>query len=346
MKWYEEIKNTDGQGVVVSSRVRLARNLARYNFPSHCSEGDARGVIQEIAKVVEESQDLTGKLLRMEEVRQLDKVVMMEKHLISPLFINSHLPGALYVTEDEDLSIMVNEEDHLRIQSMMAGDHLQKALEKADALDSILEEHLMYAFNSQLGYLTSCPTNVGTGMRASYMVHVPALESTGQFQYILEAIGKFGLTVRGIYGESSDALGSMFQISNQVTLGISEQEILDNLSAVTRQIVKQELVVREQLLKEKYSELEDAVFRSYGLMRYARVLTAKEAMTLLSDLKLGIELGVLKTKQAMTMNIYTLMMSIQPASLQKMESRSMSVQERDMARAEYIRKNLPEIIGG
>ncbi len=191
--------------------------------------------------------------------------------------------------------------------------------------------------------MTACPTNLGTGLRASYMIHVPGLETSGQLQLILEAIGKFGLTVRGIYGEGSDAQGSVFQISNQVTLGMTEQEIVDNLTSVTKQIVEQELMVRNKLLKERRYHFEDAVYRSYGILSHARLITSKEAMTMLSDMKLGIELGIVKTEDHTNINIYNLMSKIQPANLQIMHSRHLSADERDMARAEYLREHLPKI---
>lgn len=347
MKWYEKSDVFDG--VIVSSRVRLARNFSEFPFPNRCQETQAQLIIEKSQKALEQvSQVNTGQqydFILMNSVPQLDKVVMMERHLISPLFINSQLPTALFTSEDECISVMINEEDHLRVQAMVTGGDLMAAYQLANQLDSLLENKIPYAFDTQLGYLTSCPTNVGTGMRASYMIHVPALETTGQLQIILDAIGKFGLTVRGIYGENSDALGGMFQISNQVTLGLSEQEIMDNLTSVTKQIVQQELLVREKLLGDKRMDFEDAVFRSYGLLKYARVLTAKEAMTLLSDFKLGLELGIIKCQKELPMNIYELMMTIQPANLQKIERRVLNVDERDMVRAQFIRKNIPDIIG-
>ncbi len=269
---------------------------------------------------------------------------MMEKHIISPFFVKVKWPAYLILSKDEALSIMVNEEDHIRIQSMASGMNLQKALDEANRMDDLFEEKVVYAFDQNLGYLTACPTNLGTGLRASYMIHVPALETTGQLQFILDAIGKFGLTVRGIYGEGTDALGSVFQISNQVTLGQTENEIIENLTSVTKQIVEQELIVRNKLLNDKRTRFEDAVYRSFGILSHARMITSKEAMTLLSDMKLGIELGIIKTKNNEKINIYNLMAKIQPANLQIMHNKNLNVDERDIARAEYIRENLPELI--
>ena len=345
-KWYEESSNL-GAGVVISSRIRLARNLSAYAFPGRAETNVAKKVIMEIYGATEDSTSSLKEELEhvnMTHISQIDKIAMMELHIISPQFAKSETPSALIVSKDESLSVMINEEDHIRIQSMTIGMNLEEALRVANAMDDLLEEQLDYAFDEQMGYLTSCPTNLGTGMRASYMVHLPALESTGQLQFILEAIGKFGLTVRGIYGEGTEAQGSMFQISNQVTLGQTETEIIENLTSVTKQIMEQEVMVRRKLLHDKRHHFEDAVYRALGLLSYARMMTAKEAMSLLSDLKLGIDLGILKTENGETINIYSMMSKIQPANLQLQYNRQLSVEERDMARAEYIRGNMPRVI--
>lgn len=347
IKWYEE-ENDNFNGVIISSRIRLARNLANYSFPNRLDKEKAIEMIEEIENTISSNEELKNELTftYMKDVNQIDKVAMMERHVISPLFINMTIPTYLILSKDESTSIMINEEDHIRIQSMNTGMNLTKALENANKIDDIIEENVTYAFNDKLGYLTACPTNVGTGLRASYMLHVPALESTGQLQFILEAIGKFGLTVRGIHGEGSESQGSVFQISNQITLGLNEQEIIENLTSVTRQIVDQEIVLRDKLLKENRLKFEDAVYRSYGLLSNARILSSKEAMTLLSDMKLGFELGLIKSKENKNINIFELMTCIQPANLQKIEHKNLSIEERDIARANYIRENLPKIIGG
>lgn len=347
IKWYEE-ENDNFNGVIISSRIRLARNLANYSFPNRLDKEKAIEMIEEIENTISSNEELKNELTftYMKDLNQIDKVAMMERHVISPLFINMTIPTYLILSKDESTSIMINEEDHIRIQSMNTGMNLTKALENANKIDDIIEENVTYAFNDKLGYLTACPTNVGTGLRASYMLHVPALESTGQLQFILEAIGKFGLTVRGIHGEGSESQGSVFQISNQITLGLNEQEIIENLTSVTRQIVDQEIVLRDKLLKENRLKFEDAVYRSYGLLSNARILSSKEAMTLLSDMKLGFELGLIKSKENKNINIFELMTCIQPANLQKIEHKNLSIEERDIARANYIRENLPKIIGG
>ena len=345
MKWFEQ-ENTAMNGVVISSRIRLARNLSNYAFPNRISEKDAVLLIEDVRESLFNSESFAKDFfqeIHMENVRQVDKMAMMERHMISPLFIGVKSPTALILSQDESVCIMINEEDHIRIQSLKLGMNLVEALEVANKIDHLLEEKLKVAFHDKLGYLTACPTNLGTGLRASYMVHVPALETTGQLKFLFDAIGKFGLTVRGIYGEGSEGQGSIYQISNQVTLGMNEQEIIDNLTAVTRQIIEQELNVREKFLKERRLEFEDAIYRSYGILSHARILSSKEAMTLLSDIKLGFELGILKSKGKQPINIFELMTCIQPANLQKIEMKQLTLKERDVARATFIRESLMKL---
>lgn len=346
MKWYEK-EGENCNGVIISSRIRLARNLGNYIFPNSIEETQAYKMIGEVREAIfapsEYGQSFFEEI-KMETIRQVDKIAMMERHVISPLFISVKKPNTLILSDDESISIMVNEEDHIRIQSMEVGMNLSDALDHANKVDDLLEEKLNYAFDHKLGYLTACPTNLGTGLRASYMIHVPALETTGQLKFLLDAIGKFGLTVRGMYGEGSEAQGSIFQISNQLTLGMNEQEIIDNLTTVTKQIVEQELIVRNKFLSERRLEFEDAIYRSYGLLCHARVLTSKECMTLLSDIKLGIELGILRSQSNNKINIFDVMTRIQPANLQKIEMKHLSLKERDVARATYMRENIVKLV--
>ncbi len=343
-KWYHA-KDSDYPGVIMSSRVRLARNLKDFPFPNQMTSDQGLRLVKEISEALDKTQigDKVYHGRYMDQIPSLDKVALMEEHIISPAFINSNMPRGIVASEDESSSIMINEEDHLRIQAMTFGADLKKVYDEANRLDDFIEEIFDYAYDEEFGYLTACPTNLGTGLRASYMIHVPALEASGQLRIILDAIGKFGITFRGIYGESSEPIGSVFQISNQVTLGFNEKEIMDNLNSVTMQIVDQEMKVREKLLTEKPLEFEDSIYRSYGLLKYARVISSKETMTLLSDIKLGFELGILKTDSYSNINIFELMTNIQPANLQKIEKRPLDVEERDIARANYIRKMIPDV---
>lgn len=343
-KWYHA-KDNDYPGVIMSSRVRLARNLKDFPFPNQMTSDQGLHLVKEISEALDKSQ-IGDKVFHgryMDQIPSLDKVALMEEHIISPAFINSNMPRGIVASEDESSSIMINEEDHLRIQAMTFGADLKKVYNEANRLDDFIEEKFDYAYDDEFGYLTACPTNLGTGPRASYMIHVPALEASGQLRIILDAIGKFGITFRGIYGESSEPIGSVFQISNQVTMGFNEKEIMDNLNSVTMQIVDQEMKVREKLLTEKPLEFEDSIYRSYGLLKYARVISSKETMTLLSDIKLGFELGILKTDSYSNINIFELMTNIQPGNLQKIEKRPLDVEERDIARANYIRKMIPDV---
>ncbi|GMQ62942.1 protein arginine kinase [Vallitalea maricola] len=344
LKWFEKSSGSDD--VVISSRVRLARNIEEYNFPSRLSKEDAGRIIDDVKEAVLNAHEDNSYFhsVDMNNLSSLEKVAMVERHVVSPNFVQTLVPTGLILSEDESISIMINEEDHLRIQSITNGLNLDEALQNAYRIDDLLEEKINYAYDENIGYLTSCPTNVGTGLRASYMIHVPALETTGKLQFILDAIGKFGITVRGIYGEGSKARGSVFQISNQITLGHSEQEIIDNLTSLTKQIVEQERALRNKLLSEKRLQFEDAVYRSYGILAHARIITSKEAMTLLSDIKLGYELGILKSDIKNPINIYGLMTCIQPANLQKKINKELKIDERDIERATYIRNNLPKII--
>lgn len=343
-KWYNE--NNNDTDVVISTRIRLARNFKKYFFSIKLSQQEADQMIQDIEDKISTitfKDYLSVDLINIQKMLNIDKLALMERHVISPLFIKKENNTTLLLSKDESMSVMINEEDHMRIQCLTQGMNIEKVYNQANKIDDFLEQHFEYAYDEKYGYLTSCPTNVGTGLRASYMIHVPALESTGKLQFILEAIGKFGITVRGIYGEGSQAEGSVFQISNQITLGQSEQEIIDNLNNVTNQIVEQELKIRENLLKDKRIQLEDTVYRSYGILTNARVLTSKEAMTFLSDVKLGLELGLINLKES-TLNVYELMMAIQPANLQKNISKELQVEDRDIERATYIRNYLPQII--
>jgi protein arginine kinase len=335
-KWYEENFDTD---IIVTSRIRLARNYKRHPFSVRLSIPEAEKMITETKKVILEGNTILSKEFEYIPVfgkNPIDKRAMMESHVISPELVKKAAPCGVLVKNDEAISIMVNEEDHLRIQSVAAGMNMEKAWDLADKIDNILEESIEYAFNERIGYLTSCPTNVGTGMRASYMMHLPALEWSGQLQNILYAIGKLGITVRGLYGEGTQAEGNLYQISNQITLGQSEKEIIDNLNNITLQIAEQEKQIREQILKEKKEVLKDKIYRSYGTLLYARMLTTKDAMTLLSDIKMGFDMGILDEAKPI-ISFYEFMMYIQPAILQKRVSTDLSSQERDIQRATFVR---------
>lgn len=327
--------------IVLSSRIRLARNFKDYKFPTLFSNGEAREIITKVESVLHTDFHLEGnqvELLKMDQLQALQKKVLVEKHLISPNLADDSSHGAVILSGEEDVSIMINEEDHIRIQCLFPGLQLKEALDKANKIDDLMEEHIDYAYSEKLGYLTSCPTNVGTGLRASVMVHLPGLILTQQMNRIIPAINQLGLVVRGIYGEGSEALGNIFQISNQITLGKSETDIVEDLISVVQQIIAQERSAREALIKTSNIQLEDRVFRSYGVLTNSRIIESKEASQCLSDVRLGIDTGYIKNVSKNILN--ELMIFTQPGFLQQYAGGPLRPYERDIRRATLIRERL------
>lgn len=327
--------------IVLSSRIRLARNIDQYKYPFLFSNDEALQVIETIKKrIYSKPFSKFGEmdLLIMEDLQPLQKNVLVEKHLISPNLAESSKYGACLLSENEEVSIMINEEDHIRIQCLFPGLQLQEALTVASEIDDWIEEEVNYAFDEQVGYLTSCPTNVGTGLRASVMMHLPGLVITQQINRIIPTINQLGLVVRGIYGEGSEALGNIFQVSNQITLGKSEEDIVEDLKSVVSQIVSQERAVRETLVKTSNIQLEDRVFRSFGTLENSRIIETKEAARCLSDVRLGIDLGYIKNISRNILN--ELMILTQPGFLQQYAGGPLRPNERDILRATLIRERL------
>ncbi|MBP2002601.1 protein arginine kinase [Paenibacillus shirakamiensis] len=327
--------------IVISSRVRIARNLQHLAFPMLATNSQSEEVLAKLQDVLQDERlHQFGQMhtLLLDELDELDKEVLVEKHLISPNLANESRSGAVLISEDESLSIMINEEDHLRIQCLYPGFHVQDAWEKATAVDDIFESHVDFAFDDKRGYLTSCPTNVGTGLRASVMMHLPALVLSQQINRILSAVTQVGLTVRGIYGEGSEAMGNLFQISNQITLGQSEVEIIDNLHGVVLQIIEHEKSARQKLISESRLRMTDRVMRSFGILSNASIMDAKEAAQRLSDVRLGVDLGLIDHLSAPALNELNVL--TQPGFLQKTFNEHMERGERDMYRAKLIREKL------
>lgn len=327
--------------IVLSSRIRLARNLKKYTFPTLFRHEEASEVITIIEAALADGvieKNVPLEMLKMDELQLLQKQVLVEKHLISPHLANDASHGAVVLTETEDVSMMINEEDHIRIQCLFPGLQLKEALWKANMYDDFLENKIDYAFDETYGYLTSCPTNVGTGMRASVMVHLPGLILTRQMNRIVPAINQLGLVVRGIYGEGSEALGNIFQLSNQITLGKAEEEIVEDLTSVVHQIIAQERSAREALVKTSNIQLEDRVYRSYGVLANSRIIETKEAARCLSDLRLGIDLGYISHLPKTILN--ELMILTQPGFLQLYAGGALRPYERDIRRATLIRERL------
>ncbi len=342
-KWMEGT-GTDND-VVISSRVRLARNLGGYPFPHFMSAEEAGRVVQalRLAASGEEVKREIGLLefTNLTELNETERQILVEKHLVSPQHIENPENRAVIIAPDESISIMVNEEDHLRIQCLLPGLQLEKAWKLADKLDDLLEKTLDYSYNEKRGFLTSCPTNVGTGLRSSIMLHLPCLVMTKQLTIMINAVSQLGLAVRGYYGEGTEAYGNLFQVSNQVTLGQTEEEIVKNLLTVTRQIIAQEKSTREIVSKDNKPFLEDRIYRAFGTMNYARVMTSQEALKNFSDLRLGVELGILKGLTYDQIN--ELIIVTRPAFLIRKAGRQLNPEERDSLRAEIIREKLAEI---
>lgn len=335
----------DGEGpqndIIISSRIRLARNLDEFPFPVALTTEKSREVIKRVSDTILAGNTILKddfKLTQMNEISNGDKQVLIEKHLISPSLVETSNKSGVMINSDESVSIMINEEDHIRIQCLFPGFQLKETWDLANKIDDIIEEEAKYAFDENVGYLTSCPTNVGTGIRASVMIHLPALTMIDYMNRILQAVNQIGFTVRGLYGEGSESEGNMFQISNQVTLGRTEQEIIQTLIEVTKQITNKENDARATLVANNKMKLEDRICRSYGILTNARIMNSKEALKLISDVRLGIDLGIIKDIDVKAINV--LMVDIQSGILQKISERNLNTNERDIERANLIRERL------
>ncbi|MEW6574421.1 MAG: protein arginine kinase [Bacillota bacterium] len=329
--------------VAVSSRVRLARDLADYPFPHRLTREQAEEVIHAVRLAVDRPETVAKvgqmELTRLSELTPVERQVLVEKHLISPDFLKGDVTGkAIVLRPDEVISIMVNEEDHLRIQCLLPGLTLEECLRLASMVDDALEATLEYSFSEDFGYLTTCQTNVGTGLRASVMLHLPGLVAIRMLDEIIPGLSKLGLTVRGLYGEGTRAAGDLFQVSNQITLGRSEEDIISNLTALVRRLVTQERETRKRLYQEQRETLEDRVYRSYGILQSARVMTSEEAMRHLSDVRLGLALKIIKDPAFSVVS--ELMVLTQPAFLMKTAGKELKPFERDVLRARLIRERL------
>lgn len=323
-----------GEGPVISSRIRLARNLEEFSFPGWASEEGKKEVWQQLSQIFD-GMDEPFVSLAMGEISNLDKEILFERHLISQELALKESGCGVLVSPDECLSVMINEEDHIRIQSLQPGLNLLEAWKHADQIDDQLEAVLSYAFSSKLGYLTSCPSNVGTGMRASVMLHLPGLVLMEEMDPVINGISKIGLAVRGMWGEGTEAAGNMFQISNQITLGRREDEIIAHLEQIVCELIEHEKNARQRLMKDRAPTVEDHVARAEGILSNARMMTSAEALNLLSTLRLGLDLGLVD--QFSQREIDRLFIAIQPAHLQKETHKTLDPDDRDIVRAEMLR---------
>lgn len=323
--------------IVLSSRIRLARNLKNTPFPVYLKELQSDKIVNAVKCPFADSLNRDYFLYDMNKTDLLGKQILLERHLISKELVKSN-SGAAIINRDDTISIMVNEEDHIRIQAILPGLQIMEAWKLADDIDNMLEQQLDYAYDEKLGYLTCCPTNVGTGMRASSMVHLPALNLTGNIGKILQTVTQIGLTIRGLYGEGTEILGNLFQISNQITLGPTEEEIIDNTNGVTNQIIEKEKEARNILLNSNRIQLEDKILRSWGILKNAKIITSKECMNLLSDIRLGVDLGIIKGLPISTIN--EIMIDTQSAGISKYAKKELTTDAGDIIRAQIIKEKL------
>ncbi len=339
MKWYID-KGPDSD-VILSSRIRLARNLDNFPFPNRMKKEESAKLACDVLRVLREKAGLEGskyRTLDMSELGNEDKMALVERHLISEELTDNGLERFVFIKDDESVSVMINEEDHIRIQTMEAGLDLEEAYSKASDIAIFLEKNLPVGYNGKYGFITACPTNTGTGMRASVIMHLPALSMIEKTGIIVEKIRKMGYSVRGYYGEHSAAQGSMFQISNQITLGLDEQELIVDLKKLIAQIAAQERASRAELFEKNHDMIEDRVFRAIGILKYAKTLTSDETLQLISDARMGKAVGIIGKPDEINFN--RIMSSIGPANIQKAAGKLMDPAERDRARAIVVQKEL------
>ncbi len=325
--------------IVMSSRLRLARNLAVMPFPNKAKKKELGDILAQVESATKEIDYLKNSIfLRVGELDNVDKQFLIERHLMSHEHAANAEGKAVLISKEEVVSIMVNEEDHLRIQVMHSGLNLDETWKIANMIDDALSMKLDYAYSPSWGYLTACPTNTGTAMRGSVMLHLPALVMTKQIGKVLTAVSKLSFASRGFYGEGTQASGNFYQISNQVALGHSEDDIIQNINGLIRQIIEQEEQARQALLVQNRLMLEDKIFRSYGVLKSAHIISSQETVELLSMVRLGVDLEIVKNVNRNDIN--DLFIMIQPAHLQKIESKKLTAAERDVKRANLIRQKI------
>lgn len=325
--------------IVISSRIRLARNLNNFPFTNRANKKESSEILSLVKKSIETGDYLKDSLiLNMADLNNVDRQFLLERHLISREHTLEPDSKAVVIGEREVSAIMINEEDHLRIQVVQSGFNLREAWVLIDKIDNELAQKLDFAFSPVWGYLTACPTNTGTAMRASVMLHLPSLVMTKQINRVLQAITKLMLTVRGLYGEGTEAMGNFYQISNQVTLGYSEEDTIDNLERIIRQIIGHEQNARANLLARNANLLKDRIWRAYGTLKNAYIINSAETAEFLSLVRLGVDIGAIKDLSMQDVN--ELFILIQPAHLQKLEGKALSSNERDAKRAELLRQRL------
>jgi protein arginine kinase len=326
--------------IVISSRIRLARNLAEFPFISRASPQDREQIEkllhEQVIAIKQDSNELM--YLNVDDLEGLDRQFLVERQLISREHADSEGARGVAIDSGEQMSLMVNEEDHLRIQVMHSGLDLENAWQQINRVDDLIEERVTFAYSKDLGYLTACPTNVGTGLRVSVMLHLPALVITRQIDKVFRSLQKISLAVRGLYGEGSQAMGDFYQISNQITLGRSEEELVAQVGDVVPKLIDYERRARDFLLKESHETLHDRVSRAFGILSTARTISSEETMMLLSSVRMGVNLGMIDDLKIPVLN--QLFIHTQPAHLQKLSGTTLDTENRNIERAKYLRKHL------
>ena len=342
LKWFEQ--ETKDEPNIVSSRVRLVRNWDQYRFPKTLTPQEGEELVKRLEFGLKNLEELDGtqyEYVYLEELDELSRRALRERRILNSAILNKKEIVGLIVSKDESTSLVLNGDDHIRMQFLSAGLCLNELWNRADKLDDYINARFSYAFDEKYGYLTSFPTTVGTGLRASVTLHLPTLSQGKKFSSLVGEMSRFGLTLRGVYGEGSENYGALFEVANQKTLGLTEQEILDLVARMANQLNRQEKQVREATLSSHRLEREDEVYKSYGVLKYARRLSAKDGMTFLSQLMAGADDGLIQF--ADPCSVYRMMLGIQQANLMKLSHKPLGKDELDMARAEYVRKELPEL---
>lgn len=336
----EWLKGTGpSSNIVMSSRTRLARNIEKMPFSNHADPKELEDVMSQVRDAALSVNFLKNStFFRLKDLSEIDRLFLVERHLMSPEHAKDVEYKGLIVDPKEIVSIMINEEDHLRIQILQSGLNLMECWRITDEIDTELSKKLPYAYSPKWGYLTACPTNSGTGLRGSVMLHLPALVFAGQINKILQAIAKLGLNVRGFYGEGTEATGNIFQVSNQASMGMTEEDLIESIDRIINQTIYREEMTRKSLIMKSKDALTDRVSRAYGTLKSAHIISSNETITLLSAIRLGVDLGVVKNLDRRMIN--ELFILTQPAHLQKLEGKALNVSERDIKRADLIREKI------
>ncbi|NLM35964.1 MAG: protein arginine kinase [Clostridiales bacterium] len=336
--WQQYSENNED--LVISSRIRVARNLNNRKFSHKLRPDEERELVKEVEDSLFKASHIRQnyEAIHLWECSDLQATKYLEEHLISKELIKNKEGSAFILGENDTVSIMINEEDHIRLQCISAGLNLRESYALASRIDDLIEESVEYAFDEKIGYITACPTNLGTGLRCSAMIHLPALTMNNEMNGILKALTQVGMTIRGLYGEGSKALGNIYQISNQITLGLSEEDIISNLEAVVNEIIGQEIATRNRLYSTYRYELEDKIYRSLGILRSAALLNINECFELLSSVRMGVEMGIIKDVDKCLLN--QLLVETQPASLQLSFNTRLNEKELNINRARLVRETL------